>query len=208
MNRSSKIFNGLLISVLLVCCLLPARAQAPSSQGGVYTQVFGTTCKTFSAVAAITAAASGTDIAILPGNATNTVYLQRVTVSGVQTTAGLVKINLVKRSTADTGGTSAAMTAVPHQTGDTAAVSLPLSFTANPDVLGTAVGSVESIYLPIGPAATATANPTWVFDFGARDKPITLSGVLQGIAVNLNATTVTGGVFTVKFEWIEAIPAN
>lgn len=57
------------------------------------------------------ACSSTTDNTVVPGNATNTILVTRVKVSCTQTTAGTVTLTLVKRSTADSGGTSAAMTA-------------------------------------------------------------------------------------------------
>lgn len=155
--------------------------------------------KTFSCSANITVAAAATDIAILPGNATNTVYVTKIVVSGIQTTAGSALIQLIKRSTANTGGTSGAMTAVAHESSDTP-VSAPLSYTANPTV-GTPVGTLRSQYLGLGSATIASGAVTWVF--GELGKWITLSGVAQGLSINLNGATITGGVISVYLEWLE-----
>lgn len=155
--------------------------------------------KTFSCSANITVAATATDIAIIPGNATNTVYITKVIISGIQTTAGSALIQLIKRSTANTGGTSTAMTAIPHNSADTP-VSLPLSYTANPTV-GTPVGNVRLQYLSLGSATIASGSIVW--EFGDKGKWVTLSGVAQGLAINLNGATITGGVINVSAEWIE-----
>lgn len=155
--------------------------------------------KTFSCSANITAGATATDIAILPGNATNTVYVTKVIVSGIQTTAGSALIQLIKRSTANTGGTSAGITAVAHNSADTP-VSVPLSYTANP-TLGTAVGNVRSVYLSLGSTTIASGSVIW--EFGDKGKWVTLTGVAQGLAVNLNGVTPTGAVINVSFEWFE-----
>jgi len=196
--------------------ILAVRRDAPTVSAGAtgdYNEIAATSfgaltvanyekqAKTFSASASLAAAAAATDIAILPGNASNTVYVTRVTISGIQTTGGLADVQLVKRSTANSGGTSAAMTAVPHDSTDAAAVSAPLSYTANPTP-GTPVGSVRRGYLPIG-AATAAVNPIVVFDFGDKGRPIVLRGVAQGLAVNLGGATLAGGTFDVNFEWFE-----
>lgn len=157
--------------------------------------------KTYSASANIAAAASATDIAILPGNATTTVYVTKVIITGVQTTAGLADIQLVKRSTANSGGTSTAMTSVPHDSTDAAASSAPLAYTANPTP-GTAVGSVRRGYQPIA-GATSVVNPLVVYDFGDKGRPIILRGTAQGLAVNLNGVTLTGGTFDIVYEWFE-----
>lgn len=176
--------------------------NAVNKYGAGYRTDYERAMPTYAAVVNASSAAASTDITILPGNATNTVYVTKVIVSGVQTSAGEVDILLVKRSTADTGGTSAAMTAVPFDSADAAASSAPLSFTANP-TLGTTVGTVARTYLPVAPAATGTVSSSYTFDFGVRGKPIKLSGTAQGLAVNLNGATVTGGAFTVTYEWRE-----
>lgn len=177
---------------------------AVNAQGAVTTAPFGQVQRTFRAVANVAAAVTATDIAILPGNATTTVYVTNVTISGIQTTAGLVDTLLVKRSVANSGGTSAAITAVPLDATDTAAVSLPLSYTANPTP-GAAVGTIDRAYVNAGPLATAVTPVTYSFDFGRYGKPVVLSGTAQGLAVNLNGVTVTGGTFTIVYEWIEVL---
>ena len=189
-------------------------AAIPASATGDYSQLslskygaplitpLGHTAKTFRGVANVTAAALATDIAILPGNATNTVQLLRVIISAIETTAGLVDVLLIKRSTANTGGTSTGITAVPLDAADAAAVSAPLQYTANPTP-GTAVGTIARGYLQAAPLATGVSGAPLVFDFGQYGKPVILSGVAQGIAVNLNGVTVTGGIFSITFEWLE-----
>lgn len=159
--------------------------------------------KTYSCSANITVAAAATDIAILPGNATNTVYVTKVTISGIQTTGGVSDVQLIKRSTANTVGTSAAMTPIPHDANDAAAVSAPLSYTANPTP-GSAVGTVRRAYLPFS-GATATTNDIVEFNFGALGRPIILRGIAQGLAINLGGATLTGGILDVCYEWFEQV---
>jgi hypothetical protein len=91
-----------------------------------------TTTASFHASANVASAASATDIAILPGNATNKVLVNKVTVSCTQTTAGIITLQLIKRSTADTSGTSSNMTVVPDYSSYAAGVSVPKTYTANP----------------------------------------------------------------------------
>lgn len=175
--------------------------QAVDQYGSMQVRDYEKQARTYSASANIAAAASATDIAILPGSATTTVFVTKVIISGIQTTGGLADVLLIKRSTANTGGTSAAMTPIPHDANDAAAVAAPLSYTANPTP-GTAVGTFRRGYTPVG-AATAVVNPLIVFDFGDKGRPITLRGIAQGLAVNLNGVTLTGGTFDVVFEWFE-----
>lgn len=160
---------------------------------------FEKTAKTFSSSLSLAAVATASDIAILPGNGTNTVYITKIIVSGIQTTAGSVLLQLIKRSTANAGGTASTPTPVPHDSADTA-VSAPSFYTANPTP-GTGLGNVRAQYIALG-SATAVAEPV-IWEFNDKGKPIVLSGTAQGLAVNLNGATVTGGNFTVTFEWFE-----
>ncbi|MES2864089.1 MAG: hypothetical protein V4666_08225 [Bacteroidota bacterium] len=157
------------------------------------------TAKTFSCATNITIAAAATDIAVLPGNASNAVYVTKVVVSGIQTTAGTGLVQLVKRSTANTGGTSAAILSIAHDSADTA-VSLPLSYTANPTT-GTPVGTMRSETIVLGNATGTSTKAIW--DFGERGKHVLLTGVAQGLAINLNGSTYAGGQISLYIEWLE-----
>jgi len=178
------------------------RRMTVGANGAASTTSPGKLARTYSASFNVAAAASATDIATISGNASNTCYVTRVTISGVQTTAGVNDILLIKRSTADTGGTSTGQTAVPHDSTDAAASSAVLAYTANPGALGTAVGTVRRGYLPV-PSATSTGTPPVVFDFGDKGKEIILRGVAQQLAINLNGATIAGGTFDICIEWFE-----
>lgn len=162
----------------------------------------GKLAKTYSCSFNVAAAAAATDIATISGNALTTCYITRIVLSATQTTAGLSDTLLIKRSTADTGGTSTAQTNVPHDSSDAAANSIVLAYTANPAALGTAVGSIRRGYLPVA-GATSVVNPIVVFDFGDKGKEIILRGIAQQLAVNLNGATLAGGAFDINIEWFE-----
>lgn len=149
----------------------------------------------------LASAASATDIAVLPGNATNTVIVTRVQVTCTQTTAGIIDLQLIKRSAADTAGTSAAMTIVPLDSNNGAAVSAPLTYTANPTT-GTAVGNVDSVKVGCMAPGTATPSDIYIWRPG-MGQSIVLRGTAQQLAVNLNGVTVTGGSFDITFQWME-----
>lgn len=171
--------------------------------GGVLEGRYEGTAKTYGAsTSALASAASATDIFTITGNATTTVYVTKITISGTQTTGGQVRVDLVKRSTADTSGTSTAPTAVPYDSGDAAASAVLAAYTANPTT-GTTVGAIRSALISIG-ATTNGSNEVQVFDFGATNgKPVVLSGTAQALAVNLAGVTVTGGSFYISVEWYE-----
>lgn len=156
----------------------------------------------YSASATVASAASATDIAVVPGNATNTVLVTEVRVSCTQTTAGIIELHLLKRSTADTAGTSVGMTEVPDDANYAAASSALLTYTANPTT-GSLVGDVDIVKLGCLATGTTAANDLYVANF--RQKPIVLRGTAQQLAVNLNGVTVSGGNFAITFKWIETV---
>jgi hypothetical protein len=147
------------------------------------------------------AGSSTTDNAVLPGNATDTVLVTRVIISCTQTTAGNITLNLIKRSAADSSGTSSAMTVVPDDSTFSAASSAPLSYTGTGPTAGTAVGNVDTYQL--GCNATSTAGPNDIYILDRRLKPIVLRGTAQELAVNFGNAAITGGTLTVTFEWEE-----
>lgn len=157
--------------------------------------------RTYSAAANIASAAAATDIFTITGSATTTVFVTKVIISGIQTTAGLTDVQLIKRSTADTAGTSTAATAIPHDSSDAAATATCLAYTANPTT-GTAVGTFRRGYVPVA-GATSVVNPLIVFDFGDKGRPVVLRGIAQVLAVNLGGATLTGGTFDIAIEWFE-----
>jgi hypothetical protein len=142
------------------------------------------------------------DIAVLSGSATKTIRVTRVEVSmSTSGTAAYESVQLIKRSTADTAGTSAAMTAVPHDSAFAAASAAPLRYTAAP-TLGTAVGTIRGaqVYDPSGVSALSPNVVTW--PFGDRAGAVVLRGVAQQLSVNLGAVVATQTV-SVTFEWTE-----
>jgi hypothetical protein len=146
------------------------------------------------------AASSTTDNFVFPGNGSNTVLITSVKVSCTQTTAGIVLMKVIKRSTADTSGTSAAVTPVPDDSNYSAAVSAPLSYTGTGPTVGTAVGTVDEYYL--GCLAAGTASPNDIYILNLRQKPIVLRGTAQQLAINFGGA-LTGGNLNVTVEHIE-----
>jgi hypothetical protein len=153
------------------------------------------------AMNAASLAATPTDIADLFGNATTTVVVTAIEITGIQTTGGNPEVVIAKRSTANSAGTRVAGTAVPLDATDAAASSIPGVYSANPTT-GTLVGNVDRKFVPI-PAATGAVVPGRRFEFGDKGKGLVLSGTAQGVAVNLNSVTLTGGNVDIVFEWYE-----
>lgn len=153
-------------------------------------------------IAGLVPVASATDVFYISGSATKTVTVNRIMVTGTAGTAVAVPIQIIKRSTANSGGTCAASTNVPLDSSDTAATAVVTSCTANPTT-GSAVGTVasQSVYLSLSSDVPAVPGD---FTFGnTNGKPLVLRGVAQVVAVNFNAVSVSSGVVNAWVEWTE-----
>lgn len=157
------------------------------------------------AVVAATAAATATDIMCVSGSATKTVYVWQMQVTGIATTATTTDLQTVKRSTANSGGTAVAMTAVPLDSADAAATATVYYYTANAAALGTAVGSLHADKYTLTAATGAPANTILPYNYGTLGdtKPVVLRGTAQSICFNLNGVTPAGTVFSGDVHWTE-----
>lgn len=144
-----------------------------------------------------------TDLFTIYGSATKTIRVTRLAISGTQTTAAVRDVALIKRSSANSGGTSTPLTAVPHDANAAAATATVLAYTANP-TLGTTVGSVRAHKLFVGTTAGSGAVDDIIWDFGTRPSQcIVLRGTAQGICINVNGVVSAGSSFDINAEFTE-----
>ncbi len=207
----------LLSSLLLLATLAGAEAQCVSVSGasGPAPQ-FGIVCQseptidTFGATSVgLIPAASATDIACLTGSATKVSRLQSIRVSG-SGTAISVPLLLMKRASANTGGTAATSTALPVpyrlDSTDAAPTATTTAWTANPTIVDTSPGILDNGNLGLVATTVGAAVQPFVFwDYLGRNfsqAPV-LRGVAQQLCVNLNATTPTA-LLNITFRWTEA----
>lgn len=156
------------------------------------------------AISGLVIASLATDIVTVTGSASKTIKIQNIEISGT-TTAGAgasVSATLVKRSTADTGGTSTTPTAVAYDSTNSAATATFRAYTVNPTSLGTAVGSIRATRLVLAQVGTAGQPITWAFDGNYSQFP-TLRGTSEQLCINFNTTTITGPVISISIEWSE-----
>jgi hypothetical protein len=157
---------------------------------------------TFSAAASFIPAASATDVFAIVGGSTKAIYVTRVIVSGIQTTAGNIECVLIKRSSANTGGTFVAANMIPHDSGNAAATALVGHYTANP-TSGTSLGAVRRERLFVPASGSVTPHDHVVWDFETTGQPIVLKNASQLLTVNLLGATLAGGLLSVSAEWYE-----
>lgn len=152
-------------------------------------------------------AASATDFWCIQGSASKTVFVTSIIVTGQSSGSAITaRINLVIRSTANTGGTSTTLTAGPLDSGNAGATATVLSYTANP-TLGNLVGVVKG-YVSVTEGTATNIIPGPILGFSeqwgtARGvQPLTLRGTAQEACLNLGASSVLTN-FMVSVEWYE-----
>jgi hypothetical protein len=156
------------------------------------------------ALIAYTPYATPQDIVGIVGSAGKQVRVLRFAVSGRATSANQLDVQLVKRSSADTGGTPTTVTAVAHDSNDTAASAAVTSYAAAPTA-GTLLGAVRAQQINLSAAGSGGAAVPIEFDFGTcNDKSIVLNAASEGLYLNLNGAAMPGGaVLNVFVEWSE-----
>lgn len=146
------------------------------------------------------------------GSASKVVKITRLRVIVYETAQAIRTAKILRLSSALTGGTSAAMTPVKHDTNNATATATPLNWTADPGGGGTVVGSIDEINITSVLAAGATppsshdSPGTTVFNFwnDLITQAITLRGTSEGLAVDLGGAALDAGrKASVYVEWIE-----
>ena len=149
-------------------------------------------------------AATATDIFTLTGSATKTIRITKVSFNALQTTAAQVAVVLLRRSTANTVGTSTAPTATAYDSTNVAATATALAYTANPTT-GTLAGNLFTQRVFVPGAATASDAQGLMLSYGDfGQQGLVLRGIAQVFAVNLAGVSVVGGSANVSIEWNES----
>lgn len=158
--------------------------------------------------ALFTPATAATDIFSISGSATKTVKVMGLNLHGTQTTGGNIgTIGIIKRSSANTGGTAVASTRVPLDSSSAAATSTVQHYTANPTLGGT----IGTIYQPrvVIPAAANITPPApvlvWDPSLSLWYTTVVLRGTAEVLVVNMGGGALPAGAtnFTVSVVWSE-----
>lgn len=204
----------LLLALALVGASAPAFAQCVST--GVNTvPTVGQNCLTESTIDTYAAtsiglvpAASATDIACITGSATRTVRVLSVRVSGSAGTLVSLPVVLVKRASANTGGTPATSTALPVpyrlDSSDAAPTATTTAWTANPTIVDSSPGLLDAAIVTFNVTTTTGGTPfNFTYLTHIYNEPPILRGVAQQVCVNLNAISISSGLLAVSFLWTE-----
>lgn len=157
------------------------------------------------AVTALQAPLGGTgDLFCIQGSASRLIKVKQITVSGSDTTAQVYSFALVKRSTANSGGTSTVPVAVPLDTTQnvTAATATLAAYTVVPSSPGTLVGNIGARAVSF--ATGATPSTTWSWDPTQLYSDVRLRGVAQSMCLNAPAAFTTAGpLLAIEVTWTE-----
>ncbi len=179
-------------------------ATSPSlSASAVVTRPIPFEVPTYSATASgFVCAAAATDVFTITGSATKTIRVTKFKISGTTTSGTAIKCNiqLIKRSTVDSAGTRVADTPVSYDSTNAAATATVGHYTANPTV-GTLVGILRADANSFSTTGVSGGIIEW--HFSDSGQPIVLRGISEQLAVNFNATTITGPVISIVVEWEE-----
>lgn len=150
--------------------------------------------------APFTPGATPQDVFTITGSATKTVRVERFGITTVQTTAGLNAWSVLRRSTANGGGTSTTVTAVPRSSSYPAATATVRQYTANPTA-GNLIGAVWTgrITAPVpGSAVGAIDKGCMLFDDRSS---VALIGVADGLAWNFGGVALPAGLSVQAHVW-------
>lgn len=157
---------------------------------------------TFMASGTFTPAATPSDLVTIFGSASKTVRVESFSISTTNSAAGSQQFFLIKRSSANSGGTPVSATAVQMDSTDAAATATVQHYTANAASLGTSAGTINTIRVATPAAIPATwagitQNAGYELIPGATasnvDKHPTLRGTAQGLCLNFNGVALVAG---------------
>ena len=150
-----------------------------------------------------TTATSATDIFNFKGSGTKTIYIRKIAwKQGSFGAGGTHQVYIIKRSTANSGGTSSAITAIPLDSNFSSATASGVYYTANPTV-GTSLGTIAHGNVCVG-SIWAIQPSSNIFDATKGGSPIVLRGTGESISVNYNGVTdAIGTSAAVDIEWSE-----
>ncbi len=205
----NKLFKLALLGAVMFAA--PASAQVNTvPQTGVISAYRSAVTYSAGFIGLVPAAAT-TDLVCLAGSATKTIKITRIKISG-SGTAISVPVTVLRRTSADTGGTAASTTANPanniskRDTTNPTATAVPIAYTANPTIVDSTPTYIDSQNMGVVATTVGAVNPPTDFDFGEgtsnlRQVP-TLRGVAEQICLNLNGTSATA-LLSGTITWTE-----
>ncbi len=145
---------------------------------------------------------------VFQGSATKTIRIRHIKISWACTTGNAApNVIRVRRYTAISGGTPAALTPVPFDINNAAATATVSQYTALPTTATPYnAGSISSEYMQWITSTVALVGPVPIqLDFGVNsDQALTLRGVGDFIGLEISTVAAAGALMTVRFTWTES----
>ncbi len=153
---------------------------------------------TFSASGTVTMANNATDVLAISGSATTNIYVLKM---GFFINGGSAPgiVSIVKRSTANVGGTRTNVTSTRFNLGAPNTTVTSKLYTVNATTLGNLVGTLWSSYVTLGASANAELITT-IIDFQSElGSPVALLSTSEELDLNFNGVSVGGSRFISSF---------
>ena len=158
------------------------------------------------AISGLIPVAAATDIFTITGKPGRIVKINQIQISGIATSAAAVPISIIKRSTANAGGSPATVTAVGMDSANSAAQANAqvLAYSANPASVGTALGSIATarMILSTASASVGTAPLAFIFERMYMKSPA-LRDATESVCINYGGATVAGNSIDISISWTE-----
>lgn len=143
------------------------------------------------------------DAFCITGSATKTVRIKRVEISGFDTTAQTAGVNLVLRSTANSGGTSTVPADVALDQTNAVGTAVVRAYTVAPTP-GTSLGAIRASSIGFNVAGALGGPVTWEFNPNLLQQEVVLRGVAQSACINFPAAFTTAGPnVNINVTWTE-----
>lgn len=134
-----------------------------------------------------------TDVMTISGSNTSIIRVARILISGSRSGSGAVLINVIKRNTLNSGGTSTTIVAGKLDSLLPDATATVKAYTANPTSLGTLDFQMVSTRFPFASLDEKEARESSViFDWldGSTPIPLILRGPNESLCINLAGVTI------------------
>jgi hypothetical protein len=149
-------------------------------------------------------AANPTDLFQIRGSATKIIRVKALWVEGIATAASDITLRLIRRSAANTGGTSTAPVGVARDTTNDPATAALALYSANPTALGGAVGVAGGGRLNLAVANSNLIDRVALADNYLDTQAHVLRGGAEWLSLNLNGDAwPAGGVLNLRIIWSE-----
>jgi hypothetical protein len=149
---------------------------------------------------------TATDIAQFPGVAGVTAKIQGILISAVATARADGNLSIIRRSAANTAGTTGNASVAKADTRDAAASCQPVHYTAHPTALGATAGTLIGQHFIQPAAASDNLLPNIFIDFRQFNggKPVRVQGATDFLSVNVPAALGgTGNAWAITWIWTE-----